>query len=75
MNISKEKQTQCPCTVYFVCKAAEIPFGARPPVRPPNSNLKFHRDSNFYISKNSEKNMRVCKDVTDMCVKIHDEIP
>ena len=46
-------------------------FGGRAPWRPlflKNSN------SNFYGSKNCEK-MRVCKDVTHMCAKIHDEIP
>ena len=47
-------------------------FGGRAPWSPlflKNSN------SNFYVLKNSEKNMRICKDVTHMCVKIHDEIP
>ena len=53
-------------------KLRERRFGGRAlwsPLFLKNSN------SNFYGSKNSEKNMRVCKDVTHMCVKIHDEIP
>ena len=29
----------------------------------------------FMVQKILKKNMRVCKDVTHMCVKIHDEIP
>ena len=53
----------------------EILFGARPPIRPPNSNLKFHQNSYFYISKNSEKNTDIHEGITHMCVnfqfKIH----
>ena len=47
-------------------------FGGRAPWR----SLFFKiSNSNFIVQKILKKNMSACKDVTHMCVKIHDEIP
>ena len=70
-NLNLEASLEPELQKGFV-RNGERRFGGRAPWRPlflKNSN------SNFYGSKNSEKNIRVCKDVTHMCVKIHDEIP